>query len=92
MRTEFENEIVGIITNRDILRISMSTLAGISQKDQRFIHDKMKARDIMQTKILTVPENTPLFAAAKLLSNNKIGCLPIISKGKLVGIITEAVL
>jgi CBS domain-containing membrane protein len=84
------NEIVGIITNRDILKISVSTLAGISHKDQRLLHDKVRARDIMQNKILTIPENTPLYTAAKLLSSNKIGCLPIIKKGKLVGIITEA--
>lgn len=83
-------EIVGIITNRDILKISVSALAGISHRDQRSLHDKVKAKDIMQKKILTVPENTPLFTAAKLLTANKIGCLPIINKGKLVGIITEA--
>lgn len=85
-----QNEIVGIITNRDILKISVSALAGISQRDQRFIHNKLKAKDVMQSKIITVPENTSLFAAAKILTTNKIGCLPIISKGKLVGIVTEA--
>lgn len=83
-------EIVGIITNRDILKISVSALAGISHRDQRTLHDKVKAKDVMQKKILTVPESTPLFTAAKLLTANKIGCLPIINKGKLVGIITEA--
>ncbi len=85
-----QNEIVGIITNRDILKISVSAFAGISQRDQRFIHNKLKAKDVMQSKIITVPENTSLFAAAKILTTNKIGCLPIISKGKLVGIVTEA--
>ena len=85
-----KNEIVGLITNRDILKISVSALAGISQRDQREIHNKLKAKDIMQNKIVTVPENTPLFTAAKLLTTNKIGCLPIIGNGKLVGIITEA--
>lgn len=85
-----QNEIVGIITNRDILKISVSALAGISERDQRYIHNKLKAKDVMQSKIITVPENTSLFAAAKILTTNKIGCLPIISKGKLVGIVTEA--
>jgi CBS domain-containing membrane protein len=85
-----QNEIVGIITNRDILKISVSALAGISERDQRYIHNKLKAKDVMQTKIITVPENTSLFAAAKILTTNKIGCLPIIGKGKLVGIVTEA--
>ncbi len=85
-----QNEIVGLITNRDILKISISSLAGISLKDQRNLHHLVKAKDIMQKKILTVPENTPLYTAAKLMTTNKIGCLPIIGRGKLIGIITEA--
>jgi CBS domain-containing membrane protein len=85
-----KNEIVGLITSRDILKISVSTLAGISQKDQRMLHDRIQAKDVMQKKILTIPMKTPLYTAAKLLSSNKVGCLPIIGNGKLVGIITEA--
>lgn len=85
-----QNELLGLITNRDILKISISTLAGISKKDQRNIHNKVTAQEIMQKKVFTVPPSTPLSQAAKILSSNKIGCLPVISSGKLVGIITEA--
>ena len=46
--------------------------------------------NIMSTKMITVPENTPLFTAAKIIANKKIGCIPIVRGAKLVGIITEA--
>jgi CBS domain-containing protein len=38
----------------------------------------------------TTTPNTPLEDAARVMLDNKIGCLPVIDKGKIVGIITES--
>ena len=44
----------------------------------------------MQQKVASVPYNTPLTKAAKIMFKNKYGCLPVIKNNELVGIITEA--
>lgn len=86
----YDEELVGLVTHRDILRHSISSLAGISQNERDDLNNSIKVENIMHTNMITVPENTPLFTAAKIIANNKIGCLPIVNGSKLVGIITEA--
>ena len=40
--------------------------------------------------ILTVDPETTAAEAARLLETFKLGCLPVVDRGKLVGIVTEA--
>ncbi len=44
----------------------------------------------MRTDIATVNEDTHLKEAAQILLNHKYGCLPVVHKGELTGIVTEA--
>ncbi|HPD61365.1 MAG TPA: CBS domain-containing protein [Thermodesulfobacteriota bacterium] len=39
---------------------------------------------------MTADPNMNLFSALSMLLKNKMGCLPVVSKRKLVGILTEA--
>jgi CBS domain-containing membrane protein len=86
----YDDEIVGIVTHRDILKYSISTLAEIPKNERDNLNSSIKMENIMATNMITVPENTPLYTAAKIIANKKIGCLPIVRGSKLVGIITEA--
>ena len=43
----------------------------------------------MKTRVVTVEDDTPIEEAARIMSDNKIGGLPVVSDKKLVGIITE---
>ena len=82
--------IVGLITHRDLLRMSISTLAGISKEATQSLNDPIKVQDVMNRQVMTVPPKTPLSKAAALMFTNKLGCLPVVHEGALVGIITEA--
>jgi len=86
----YNDDLVGLVTHRDILKYSISSLAGISKDERDNLNSSIKMESIMQNNVLSVSENTPLFTAAKMIANNKIGCLPIVRDSKLVGIITEA--
>lgn len=46
----------------------------------------MRVKDFMRTKIISVPSNTSLYDARKIMVENKIKRLPIVDNGKLVGI------
>ena len=64
---------VGIITERDLLR------AG----------DDELIESVMVRNVITVTEYTPLENAARIMVDHKIGSLPVMRDGKLVGIITQ---
>src|SRR5208282_5989314 len=52
--------------------------------------DKTKVNAVMTKKVLTVTSATPIERAARLLLRRKIGGLPVVDDGKLVGIITTS--
>ncbi|MDD4869751.1 MAG: IMP dehydrogenase, partial [Kiritimatiellae bacterium] len=66
-----KDTLVGILTSTDI-KYSRSTNA--------------KAVDLMTSNVITAPLKTSLKEAYEIMMNNKIGKLPLVSKGKLVGL------
>jgi len=71
------NKVTGIITN--------TNLVNILGKDQKLI----VAKDIMVKEIITVDSETSIEKANNIMIENKIGCLPILEMGELVGILTR---
>lgn len=68
------DKIVGIITERDIMR-------NVSKLDS-------KISEIMSKNVITVDEGESIDNAAVLMHKNKIKRLPVLKKEKLIGIIT----
>ena len=51
--------------------------------------DAITVSQIMWRDLITVSSDTDLRQAAMFLRNQKVGCLPVVDNGKLVGIITN---
>lgn len=49
----------------------------------------MNVRDIMTTNVVTIPSNTSIADARRIMTAHHISRLPVVDKGKLVGIVTE---
>lgn len=49
----------------------------------------MNVRDIMTTNVVTIPSSTSIADAKRIMEAHRIRRLPVVDKGKLVGIITE---
>ena len=49
----------------------------------------MLVRDIMSSRLITVPSNTPAGEAQSIMRENNIRRLPVVDSGKLVGMVTE---
>jgi acetoin utilization protein AcuB len=49
----------------------------------------MLVRDIMTSNVITIPKETPLFEAEKLMAFHHIERLPVVDKGKLLGLVTK---
>ncbi len=80
----------GLLTHRDILAATVSVLAGIDRETQNEIEASIPIREIMQTDVVTVHSDLSLKIAARMLLEEKYGCLPVVCDGRLCGIITEA--
>jgi CBS domain-containing protein len=46
-------------------------------------------KEVMTTELVTTTPDTPLVEAARLMAHRKLGCLPVLEEGRLVGILTE---
>ena len=82
--------LVGIVTQRDLFRDALAQALGYGRHAQRKILDTLSVKDVMATDVVTIKPETPLVEAARLLTERKIGCLPVIENGRLVGILTES--
>jgi CBS domain-containing membrane protein len=83
-------KLVGLITHRNLLTVAASTLESASERKTQALNERLFARDVMLRDVVTVREDTPLVDAARLMWNEKLGCLPVVTDGRLVGIVTEA--
>lgn len=84
------NDLIGIISHRDFLRVAISELANLGYEERKELYKKLLAKNIMSGEVISVSPDTTLFEAARLMNKKKIGCLPVCLYGKLVGIVTEA--
>ena len=84
---ENKDELVGLLSLTDVLRASDSSLRA---DEERIRAAEIPVRDVMVTDVATVSHAASLRQAALFLEKYKIGCLPVISGDKLVGIITDS--
>ncbi|MCM0755804.1 CBS domain-containing protein [Desulfovibrio aminophilus] len=81
---------IGLLTHRDLLSATVSQLAEVDPETQDEIDAGIPIKEIMRTDLKTVEPGTTVRSAAEILLNHKYGCLPVVDKGRLVGILTEA--
>lgn len=78
--------LVGLVTLTNVLAATDSFLR---DPENRIHESDLPVRDIMVTEIATIDEHASLRQAALFIEKHKIGCLPIVTDGKLRGIITD---
>lgn len=83
-------KMVGIVTEDDLLKAEPSGVTLLSVWEINSLLNKVKVKDVMVSKVITTTEDTPIEEAAHVMLDRRIGCLPVIREGKLVGIITES--
>ena len=84
------DRLVGIVSDRDLLRAAASSIAGLNADDARTFKRQIRVSEIMSRSIAVAQPHTLLVDAAKLMRAHKIGCLPVVEDGLLVGLITES--
>jgi len=82
-------KLVGIVTDRDLRQAAPSPATTLEVHELNYLLERLKIEAIMTKKVISVPPERSLQDAAKLLFAHKIGCLPVVERDDLVGIITE---
>jgi CBS domain-containing protein len=80
------DNLVGLVTLTNVLAATDSFLR---DPENRIHASELQVKDIMVTDIATIDEHASLRQAASFIEKHQIGCLPIVTNGKLRGIITD---
>lgn len=82
-------ELVGVVSQRDLLRASLSSIMGIPADDQSFFLAGVSIAEVMSSPAVSIGIDASVQAAAGLMAERKIGCLPVLDGGKFCGLVTE---
>jgi acetoin utilization protein AcuB len=78
-----EGKLAGIVSRADLeLFLSKAGSPGVIKRQHR-------VEQVMAHDVVSVPPNCPLEEAASLMVKHKIGSLPVVEEGQVIGIITE---
>jgi CBS domain-containing protein len=83
------DNLVGIVTWRDINRAQTSDDSTLSLQELNLRRARLTAREFMSPAVITISPDATIGEAAGLMVEHRIGGLPVVEAGKLVGMITE---
>ena len=83
-----DGHLVGLLSDRDISRLAPSLLVPLSAEDYNRVFEDTRVGKIMTRNPLCIAPGALLSEAVEALDSNRLGCLPVLDDGRLVGIIT----
>jgi acetoin utilization protein AcuB len=83
-------KLVGIVTLNNLREAQPSSATSLSIHELNYLLAKMTVAEIMTRKVITCSPDMTLEKAALLGTRHRVGALPVMDEGRLVGIITES--
>jgi CBS domain-containing protein len=80
--------LVGILTERDLIGAAASRIFGLKQKSKSALLKNVLIKEVMKKRVVTAAPDTPIKEIAGLMAEKKIGCVPVVSAGMVVGLVT----
>jgi len=84
-----EGRLVGIISQRDLFKASLASAMGYGEKAKRAFMKTVAVKEVMVNEVITISPESSIEEAGKVMLEKKIGCLPVVEEGNLIGLITE---
>jgi acetoin utilization protein AcuB len=81
-----EGRLVGIVSDRDL----RSAAPALGDPERASALEKIRASDVMTRDVVTARPDDPIEEAANRMRERRIGCLPVVEDGALVGILTSS--
>jgi len=83
-------DLVGLISREDVFKVMPSEVDGSSAGAQELFSESTKVSEIMTPNPMFVAPMTSPETVARKMRKHKIGGMPVVDEGRLVGIITES--
>jgi CBS domain-containing membrane protein len=83
-----DGRLAGLLSERDLLGAAAMRIFGLKHKSKTALLKSVLIKDVMKKNVITVVPETPIKEAAYIMADRKIGCLPVMSNGSLVGLVT----
>lgn len=86
-----DKALVGIITLGDVRGALPSEVTSLNRSELGFLMEQVKVERVMRQPVITVSPETKLADAARLMVENRISGLPVLSgDGSVIGLVTES--
>jgi CBS domain-containing protein len=82
-------KLVGVVSERDLLRTSLSNLTEFGSEERRLFLHAVEIARVMSTPPITIAPDATVEEAARVMAGRKIGCLPVLEGDQLLGLLTE---
>lgn len=84
-----DGKLCGIVTQRDLFRGALLRALGYGSRLADKVFESLPVKEAMTDDVISVSPGTAVRDAARLMLDKKVGCLPVVDNGRLVGIVTE---
>ncbi len=85
-----KEKLVGIVSDRDLKEAAPSKATSLDIWEVHYLMSKIKVKDVMTARPLTITADMTIEKAAILMHDKKIGGLPVVDgSGRLIGMLTE---
>jgi|SRR5262245_26372160 len=81
--------VVGIVSQRDLYRAAVSSMLELQRSAEREWLASVPVRAVMSANVITAAPDDTVHTAVELMLRHRIGCLPVVEHGKLVGLVSE---
>jgi acetoin utilization protein AcuB len=81
-------KVVGIISDRDVLRLSPSVLEHHTEQEYNDVFESTAITKVMTPNPLTVSPDSPITDAVQILYTTKVGAVLVVKDGSLEGILS----
>lgn len=85
-----DGEVVGVVSQRDLLRYVFAGHPDLPLLFQRALLRQTRVEEVMTSEVETADPDQPLAEAAQVMSESRLGCLPVVVGWRVVGMLTQA--
>ena len=82
--------LVGIVSQRDLFLNALVRALGHGTMARDRALGSIAVKEVMAKDVVTTTPETPITAAAQMMVDRKIGCLPVVEGNAVVGILSES--
>lgn len=83
-----KGKMIGLVTDHSLDQVSPSKATSLSVWELNYLLAKTTLKDVMIRNVLTIAPDATVEEAVVLAQTNKVGCLPVVDDGRIVGIVT----